>query len=117
MMKFFSVIILLISLTGLACSKGSDPHTNNNGVDCSTIAKSFSANVMPLVSSRCAISGCHASGSTNGPGELITYQEIFNARGNIRSAVSSGLMPQGSTLTQSQINTILCWIDSGAPNN
>jgi hypothetical protein len=26
-------------------------------------------------------------------------------------------MPQGSTLTTAQKNSILCWIDSGAPNN
>jgi hypothetical protein len=26
-------------------------------------------------------------------------------------------MPQGSSLSTSQKNSILCWIDSGAPNN
>jgi hypothetical protein len=31
--------------------------------------------------------------------------------------VLSGLMPQNATLTTAQKNTIICWIDSGAPNN
>jgi hypothetical protein len=26
-------------------------------------------------------------------------------------------MPQGPTLTTAQKNSIICWIDSGAPNN
>jgi len=108
--------LLFISLVILAsCTK------NNSGgtiaIDCNSALKSFSANVQPITSTRCAISGCHASGSTNGPGELITYQQLRDAKNEIRAAVYSGLMPQSGSLTQAQINTIVCWVDSGAPNN
>lgn len=118
--KIAAAILIIVLFT--ACSKsstsgGSNGGGSNGNVDCGTAAKSFSANVQPIISGRCAIPGCHAAGSTNGPGELTTYQQIFNARAQIRPAVSSGLMPQGSSLTQAQINTIICWIDSGAPNN
>ena len=114
--KFVFASFVIIFFT--ACSKSSSSSNNNNPtVDCGTIAKSFSANVQPITSTRCAIPGCHDAGSNNGPGPLTTYQQIFNERSNIRSAIATGLMPQGSSLTQVQINTILCWIDSGAPNN
>jgi uncharacterized membrane protein len=111
------VVFLIIAFILFACSKGSSGGGGNTNVDCSIVPKTYSADVSPIISTRCAITGCHAAGSVNGPGELITYQEIFNARSNIRSAVSSGLMPQGSSLTQSQKNSITCWIDNGAANN
>jgi len=117
--KLATAILIIVLFT--ACSKpgtnGGGGNGGNGNVDCATVAKSFSANVQPITSSRCAVPGCHGAGSVNGPGELTTYQQIFNARAQIRPAVSSGLMPQGSSLTQAQINTIICWIDSGAPNN
>jgi hypothetical protein len=100
---------------GVSCSKSAPGNTMTS--DCSGVAKSFSSNVSPIISNSCAISNCHQSGSVNGPGELLTYQEIFNARSDIRSAVLSGVMPQNSSLTPSQINMITCWIDSGAPDN
>jgi hypothetical protein len=119
-MKMKFIFAGLVIILFAACSKsspGSVNNNNNNSVDCSAVPKSFSANIQPITSTRCAISGCHDAGSVNGPGPLTTYQQIFNARTLIRSAVSTGLMPQGSTLTQAQINSILCWIDNGAPNN
>ena len=119
MKKVFCVIFLSVFILA-ACSKGgSDASVPNNGgmIDCSTVPKSFAADVNPIIQSNCAISGCHASGSINGPGPLTNYTLIFNARTSIRAAVLSGAMPQNSTLPVAQKNSIICWIDSGAPNN
>ena len=86
--------------------------------DCSGPAKSFVTDVSPVFQTSCAInSSCHATGSGNGPGPLLSYSQIFNARADIRSAVASGHMPLNATLPATQINAILCWIDNGAPNN
>ena len=114
-----ATLFVVITLVLFACSKGSSSGGSggNTNVDCSVVPKTYSADVSPIISTRCAISGCHAAGSFNGPGELINYQEIFNSRTSIRSAIASGLMPQGSSLTQAQRNSITCWIDNGAPNN
>jgi len=100
-----------------ACSKsGSDATTNS--IDCSGITKSFSTDVNPIIQSTCTTnSGCHGAGSRNGPGELLTYSQISNARSTIRSAVLSGLMPQNGSLTGAQKQSIICWIDNGAVNN
>jgi len=107
----FPFFILLILIN--ACSK--KPEFT---ADCSGPAKSFVTDVSPVFQTSCAInSGCHATGSGNGPGPLLNYSQIFNARGDIRPAVASGHMPLNATLTASQKNAILCWIDNGAPNN
>src|SRR4030095_8400120 len=100
-----------------SCSKSSGDATTNS-IDCTGVAKSFSSDVNPIIQSTCTTnSGCHGSGSRNGPGELLTYSQVLGARSTIRSAVLSGLMPQNGSLTSSQKQAIACWIDSGAPNN
>jgi hypothetical protein len=111
-LKFsFPFIALLIFIH--ACTK--DPEV---AVDCSGPSKSFATDVSPVFQTSCAINaGCHAIGNSNGPGPLLNYSQIFNARADIRSAVASRHMPLNATLTATQINAILCWIDNGAPNN
>ena len=79
---------------------------------------SFTNDVNPLIVSRCnSGSGCHGSGSTSGPGELITFTEIKNASAQIQSSVLAGRMPLGSTLTTAQIQIINCWINNGSLSN
>jgi len=115
--NFLKKILIIASVFAVlyACSKSTDPATT---ADCSGTAKSFSTDVNPIIQATCAInSGCHGSGSNNGPGELLTYSEIFSSRSSIRPAVASGSMPKTGSLTTAQKNAIICWIDNGAPNN
>lgn len=114
------ILLFLIIFTAsilISCSKDGGSG-GGSSVDCNTITnKAFAADVNPIIQSRCNQPGCHAVGSTSGPGPLTNYSEVFSARNLIRTAVASGFMPQGSTLTAAQKNLIICWIDSGAPNN
>ena len=84
---------------------------------CDGINTSFAANVQPIIQSNCAVPGCHAAGSSNGPGALTTYSQIRNAAVEIKMAVVSRFMPKSGSLTLSQIKTISCWVDAGALNN
>jgi hypothetical protein len=79
--------------------------------------KAFAADVNPVIQAFCNTSGCHANGSTNGPGPLTNYLQVHNNSTIIRTAISTGRMPQGSSLSTAQKNSIICWIDSGAPDN
>ncbi len=111
-----TIIVLSVFIT-ISCSKDKDGGGSTT-VDCSTISnKAFAADVNPIIQASCNIAGCHAAGSFNGPGALTNYAQISAAATAIRSAVSSGRMPQGSSLSTAQKNSVLCWIDSGAPNN
>lgn len=113
MKKFFVIAAILGFL--YACKKTVD---TGSSVDCSGPAKSFTNNVNPVIQASCTNgSGCHGSGSNNGPGPLLNHSQIFNARSDIRSAVSSEHMPLNGSLTASEKTAIICWIDSGAQNN
>ena len=79
---------------------------------------SFTNDVSPVFQTTCNNgSGCHGSGSSNGPGALVTYAEVKNASVQIKGSVSAGRMPLGSGLTSAQLTTITCWIGNGALNN
>lgn len=117
MKKLLGILLCFtaISIIIFSCSKNTD--TPNNSFDCTTVSKSFSTDVNPIVQATCNQFGCHATGSFNGPGAITNYQQVFDARVRIREAISSGRMPQGGGLTTAQRNSVLCWLDSGAPNN
>ena len=125
-MKQLSAILILCSaLFIVACKKSSSGTGGSTGgggstpftPDCNGAAIQFSANVAPIISSSCAISSCHAAGSSNGPGPLTTYAQISAAKVQIRAAIISGAMPKSGTITAAQKNSIICWIDAGALNN
>jgi hypothetical protein len=85
--------------------------------ECQLNAK-FAANVNPIIQAKCATTpDCHASGSTNSAGPLTSYTEIHNLSAVIRGQIVSGIMPKTGSLTSTELQTIVCWIDSGAPNN
>ena len=88
---------------------------------------SLQYDLQPIFSSECGISGCHAAGdhkpylvqdsaytnivsggfvNTTLPSSSILYQEI-----------SSGAMPPGGKLPDTDIRMVLDWITNGAQNN
>ena len=119
MSKVFAFTLIIISsiFISASCSK-SGSGGGGTSLDCNTVAnKAFAADVNPTIQSSCAIASCHNAGSTNGPGPLTNYSQVFNARTTIQTAVSAGTMPKTGSISASQKNSILCWIQSGAPNN
>jgi hypothetical protein len=110
----FPVFALLLLI--MSCSKSSSD-TPAPGITCDGTVRSFATDVNPIIQTYCNQAGCHTNGSSNGPGPLTNYTQVFNARSAISGAVASGLMPQNATLSTAQKKAIVCWIDSGAPNN
>ena len=115
----FSLIIATCLIMLFSCSKSSDSGTEiGTTISCSGVTSTFAANVSTLIQTTCATSsGCHASGSSNSGGTLINFTQISNKKITIRAQVLNNIMPQGSTLTTAQKQTIVCWIDAGALNN
>lgn len=111
-MKFFIALVLIV-LLGFSCSEDNSFEPSCNGV-----TSAFAANVKPITDSNCATSsGCHASGSSHGPGALVTHAQIAAAKNSISNSIKSGSMPKNGSLTTNEKNLILCWIQSGAANN
>ncbi|MEN9522615.1 MAG: hypothetical protein RL065_992 [Bacteroidota bacterium] len=112
-MRNVIITTIIVAATLFACKKSTTTTT-----DCSGSNKSFSSDVKSIISSSCATgSSCHGTGSSRGCGPLTTYAEIYANRNSVSSSVSSGSMPQGSTLTSTQKNNIICWVNQGAANN
>ena len=110
-----SFALMLVSSICISC--GSSSEEEPASIDCSGVAITY-AEVSSIFQSSCAKnSNCHASGSNHGPGALVNYSQIFNARSEIKRAVSNGSMPQDSRLSSDDKNAILCWIENGASNN
>ena len=128
-MKKCILVILASFLLIASCSKGGSDGGGGGGgtgggggggttVNCTGVASAFAADVKPIIQSTCATDAtCHGAGSVNGPGPLLTYTQISNASATIKTAVANGTMPKTGTLTTAQKNSIICWINSGSPNN
>ena len=125
-MKKGILVILASFLLIASCSKGGSDGGGGGGtgggggstVNCTGVASAFAANVNPIIQSTCATDAtCHGAGSVNGPGPLLTYTQISGASVTIKTAVASGTMPKTGSLTTAQKNSIICWINSGSPNN
>lgn len=72
------------------------------------------ANVEAIISSSCAVSGCHAG---NVSPDFRVKQNILNNANQIKSRTTARSMPpssSGITLTEDEIETISCWVNDGA---
>ena len=109
-MKTFIISILLIFTLGTvihSCKKKNSTTTAAYAPSCNGSIPSFSTTVKPLFQSYCV--SCHSNYSN--------YSQISGSASSIRSTIVSGSMPKGSSLNESQKNSIVCWIDAGKPNN
>ncbi|MDH5476549.1 MAG: hypothetical protein OEX22_12705 [Cyclobacteriaceae bacterium] len=76
---------------------------------------SFQQSVKSIIDTNCAVSGCHVSGG--GRKDFSQISEIQANSADIKTRIISGNMPKNGSLTQNEINLIVCWIDDGAINN
>ena len=93
---------------------------------------SFSADILPILTNRCAIPGCHVAGGPHGV-DLRTH-DTLNAGGDAGAIVVAGdareseivkqivqgrmpPTPSGPPLEATQIQLIIDWINEGAKNN
>ena len=105
--RLFAVLVLFFAMF-ISCKKKNKEDTQVSYTpSCSSSTPSFSATVKPLIQSACV--NCHS--------EYSTYTQISSSSSSIRSSIVSGSMPKGTTLSEGQKNSIVCWIDAGKPNN
>ena len=91
---------------------------------------SFSADISPILTSRCATSGCHVAGGPHGV-DLRTY-DTLSAGGDDGAIITAGnpkesevvkqivqgrMPPGGPPLEAAQTQLIIDWVNEGAKNN
>ncbi len=110
-------LLLTISVfTTPGCKKDEDP--NAKGPDCNIANAdlSYTKNMKSLIDRTCL--SCH-SGSGPGPRDYRTYEGIKPVLDNgkvLERVVIEKTMPQSSaTMSQSQRDSVNCWIKAGYP--
>lgn len=85
---------------------------------CDSLNVTYSVTVAPIINANCAISGCHASGSSFG--DYTNYAgvkaKVDNGTFKERVIVQKNMPPSGP-LPQTELDKLQCWLDKGAPNN
>lgn len=84
---------------------------------CPSTAPSFSADVLPILESRCA--PCHGPGGVEAGRPLVDYASVHASRTSVLTQVFYCKMPPAgaSPLTADEKLTILSWLACEAPNN
>jgi uncharacterized membrane protein len=113
-----SLLLLVLSVTGCYADKEELLYPGSlQAINCSTVPASFSADVQPLISSKCAIPACHDASAAGGV-ILQTYTQVSSKKDRIHvRAVVEKSMPSSGALLPAEIAKIKCWIDAGALNN
>lgn len=111
------------SFNGL--SSGSHTIIVTDGSGCSSTSEqiistntSWENDIMPIISSNCAVSGCH-NGSNSSIPNWSVLSNVQASAGNIQSRTTARTMPPAgrSQLSDSDIALIACWVEDGAKNN
>jgi len=93
-------------------------------VTCSPDTVYFNQAILPLITSNCAMSGCHDAISHK-EGVILTdythiraYSSTTNPTGStLYRSIVTGYMPPKGPLTSTQMASILKWMQQGAKNN
>lgn len=114
-------LLLLISLACLAsCTSDSEEDLlPNQGGDLCATNISFQNEVNAIITTNCAIPGCH-NGDIGASRNWTVFSNVQNSAQAIRSRTGARTMPpsnSGITLSDAQISTIACWVEQGAQNN
>jgi hypothetical protein len=82
---------------------------------------SYASQVKPIVDTSCAIAGCH-NGDNGADKNWTVFTNFQSKSSNVkdritRPAGADGHMPASGSITEDEIQTIVCWVDQGAKNN
>lgn len=83
---------------------------------------SYSADIVPILESTCALSSCHVTDFDFGDYNEYDDVKAQADNGSLVSEISSKNMPPSNTtgpseLTDAEIALIECWVEKGALNN
>ncbi|MBA3827502.1 MAG: hypothetical protein H0X33_01055 [Taibaiella sp.] len=95
-----------------------------NGTVCDSTNVTFTATIMPIMRTNCALAGCHNSATASNGYEFETYTGINKAAingkllGGIRHQSGNIPMPLNTPMLDAcTISKVAHWVNAGAPNN
>lgn len=122
MKKAIIILTGCAAVTLSACYKN-DLETLSGTVGCNTTNISYANDVKVMISTNCAVSGCHDAGAAT-TFTLTSYDDVKTIADDgrflksIRHDQGVSAMPKSSSkLSQCNIDKVASWIQSGALNN
>lgn len=122
-----AILLLAVVFGFTSCYKDVVPPTDPySSTDTPPKAVSFSGQLVPFFTSKCASSGCHGGAHDPNLTAPLAYSSLMSggfvntanpAASTLYTEVQSGGMPIGGTTTNAEKQMILDWIRNGAPNN
>jgi len=76
---------------------------------------SWKDDILPIMQTRCAITGCHNGVSRTNDWRI--YTQVKANAAEIRKRTQNKSMPFDTEMPQASIDLIACWVDEGAQNN
>ncbi|HFS67944.1 MAG TPA: cytochrome c [Flavobacteriia bacterium] len=104
------ILILLAILSFISCENNVEEETITTN-ECNPEI-SFSEVIKPIIDNNCV--QCHHG---NRFPDLRMYPSINENKIIIKDEIQSRRMPIGNSLSQTDIDAVICWIESGALNN
>jgi hypothetical protein len=108
MKKIIAISCLVVAFT--ACKKEKDSGKLTSSCDGSN--PTYNGSIKAILDARCGSASCHPDYTSYDGLSGILQSGDFK-----REVLTNQTMPQGSSLTQDQINKIQCWADNGFPEN
>jgi len=100
-----------------ACTYDKELLDPTPAADCTTTPASFSDEIFPLVTTKCAIPACHDASGQGGQ-VFQSYNQISSAKDLIYlRAIVQKTMPASGFLTTAEYNSLKCWLERGAKND
>jgi hypothetical protein len=109
-MKKAMLLALMSIFMVVSCKK--DKQSDKLTPSCDGSAPTYESTIKSIIDSKCATSNCHSNYSTYGGLQTDLQDGDFR-----REVLVDQTMPQGSSLTQDQLNKIQCWANNGFPEN
>jgi hypothetical protein len=114
-MHTFKKISLALCLFVVACNSGKKVTTET------TVALpevSYKKSILPIIESKCAVSGCHIQGFHEGDFTIFEDLKKQADRGKLRRLViENKSMPPDQPLESNEIKLIDAWLKQGGNNN
>lgn len=104
-------ILLLISITIFSCDSGFNP-------ECDGSSPTYLTEIKPIIEANCNSASCHGTNSNRGDWTSYALLESVLTNGKFESEVLvKQSMPPAGPLSETTLNLIKCWAETGFPEN
>ncbi len=119
LMKYL-LVFMLLAFTASCSSENEEDINPGNGDDdpCENNNATLSGDVMAIINTNCAVSGCHVAGTDRV--NFTIKDNIIQYATTIRTYTQSEFMPPpeaNNTLSEQEKDDIYCWVTNGAQDN